>query len=138
MPVPDTSILVPLFDADHPHHARARRAVGAPGPLHVSGGVLAELTTVLRRRGSDVGLDGELIAREALERLEALQGYRHASEYDAVAVSRLYRTHSGLSYVDAWGIALALGMDEQLLTLDARQRAVYRRERAREPGQRQR
>lgn len=129
MPVPDTSILVALFDADHPQHARALSVVGAPGTLHVTGGVLAELTTVLRRRGNDVGLQGDRIAREAVERLEGLQGFRHATEYDAPAVSRLYRSHDGLSYVDAWGIMLALGLREELLTLDARQRTVHRRER---------
>lgn len=129
MPVADTSVLVPLFDADHPHHAQARRAVEAPGTLLVSGGVLGELTTVLRRRAKDIGLDGDRIAREALGKLESLAGFRHADAYDATAVSRIFQAHAGLSYVDAWGVALAIETGDELLTLDSRQRAVYRRER---------
>lgn len=125
MPVPDTSVLAALFDADHPRHTEARRLVGAPGVLHVSGGVVAELTTLLRRRANDVGLDGNRVAREALEQLEKLGGFRLATDYDTEAASRLYRDNAALSYVDAWGIALAVGLGEELLTLDERQRKAY-------------
>jgi predicted nucleic acid-binding protein len=128
MPVLDTSVLVPLFDADHPDHAQARERVGAPILLHVSGGVIAELTTVLRRRAKDAGLDGSRVAREALSKLEGLRGFRHAASYDADAVSRVYQAHSALSYVDALGIVLALDLGEPLLTFDDRQMAAYRRE----------
>jgi predicted nucleic acid-binding protein len=125
MPVIDTSVLVPLFDADHPRHAEARQLVAAPVLLHVTGGVLAELTTVLRRRGKDAGLDGARVAREALVQLEALHGFRHVIDYDAEAVSRAYAQHSALSYVDAWGVVLALEMGEDLMTFDDRQLAAY-------------
>lgn len=128
MPVVDTSVLVPLFDADHPHHHDARQLVAAPILLYVTGGVLAELTTVLRRRGKDVGLDGARIAREALGQLEKLQGFRHVTDYDPGSVSRTYAAHAGLSYVDAWGIVLAMDMGEDLISFDERQMAAYREE----------
>lgn len=129
MPVVDTSVLVPLFDADHSRHDDARRLVAAPILLRVTGGVLAELTTVLRRRGKDAGLDGARIAREALVQLEGLRGFRHSTDYDPEAVSRTYASHAGLSYVDAWGIVLAMETGEELLTFDEDQTAAYREER---------
>lgn len=128
MPVPDTSVLVPAFDADHPRHAEARRMLGAPILLHVTGGVLSELTTVLRRRANDVKVDGAKVAREALAKLEALEGFRHATGYDAEAVSRVYLAHSALSYVDAVGIVLALDLDDELMTFDDAQAAAHKRE----------
>ena len=129
MPVLDTSVLVPAFDADHPRHAEARKLLAGPSLLHVSAGVTAELTTVIRRRASDAGLPGAKVAREALARLEALAGFRHAASYDAEAVSQVYHTHASLSYVDALGIVIALGIDDDLLTFDDAQAAAYRRER---------
>ena len=126
MPVVDTSVLVPLFDADHPRHQEAKILVAKPILLHVTGGVLAELTTVLRRRGKDVGLDGARIAREALIHLEGLRGFRHATDYEPESVSRTFGAHPSLSYVDAWGIVLAMDMGEDLLSFDERQMAAYR------------
>lgn len=130
MPVPDTSVLVPLFDADHPRHQDARRQVGAPVMLHVTGGVLAELTTVLRRRAKDTGLDGARTAREALRHLESLRGFRHAVTYDATEVSRVYKAYETLSYVDAMGIVLALELGDPLLTFDDTQSKAYAKEKA--------
>lgn len=130
VPVIDTSVLVPLFDADHPLRSKAQGLTKAPGVLAVCGGVLAELTTVIRRRGKDVGLDGDQIAREALAHLEALRGFRHIDAYDARAVSQLYREVPGLSYVDAWGVVIAIEMDEELLTFDTRQADAYRHARS--------
>ncbi|MFA5862833.1 MAG: PIN domain-containing protein [Candidatus Thermoplasmatota archaeon] len=132
MPVPDTSVLVPIFDADHPLHEKARAQIGAPVLLHVTGGVLAELTTVLRRRGNDVGLDGSRIARECLGELEQLRGFRHASPCDGAEVTRVFKAHSSLSYVDAWGIVLALELGDTIITFDERQASAFKREKARQ------
>lgn len=129
MPVVDTSVLVPAFDADHPNHERARRALAEPGALHITGGVIAEFTTVLRRKGNDAGEDGALIAREALASLEALPGFRHAVSYDVGKASRLFHATPSLSYVDAWGIVLAEALGEGLVTFDAEQAAASRERR---------
>jgi predicted nucleic acid-binding protein len=129
MPVLDTSVLVPAFDADHPRHHEARELLAAPALLHVNAGVLGELTTVLRRRANDVGLEGSKVARDALAKLESLAGFRHATSYDPDTVSHVYRAHSSLSYVDAIGIVLALELDEELLTFDDGQAAALKRER---------
>lgn len=128
MPVVDSSVLVPAFDADHPRHAEARDALARPILLQVSGGVLAEVTTVLCRRANDVGSDGAKVAREALARLEGLAGFRHATSYDADEVSRVYGAHTALSYVDALGIVLAIDLREDLLTFDDAQAKAYKKE----------
>lgn len=128
MPVVDSSVLVPAFDADHPRHVEARDELAHPVLLHVSGGVLAEVTTVLRRRAHDVGSDGAKVAREALTRLEGLAGFRHATSYDADEVSRIYSAHTALSYVDALGIVLAIGLRDDLLTFDEAQAKAYKKE----------
>lgn len=129
MPVVDSSVLVPAFDIDHPRHAEARAELAKTGLLHVSGGALAEVTTVLRRRANDMGSDGSKFAREALARLEELAGFRHATSYDAEEVSRVYQKHSTLSYVDAIGVVLAVGLGDDLLTFDDAQARAHKRER---------
>lgn len=129
MPVVDSSVLVPAFDADHPRHAEAREKLATTSLLHVSGGVLGEVTTVLRRRANDVGSEGSKVAREALARLEELAGFRHATSYDADEVSRVYQAHPTLSYVDAMGIVLAIGLGEDLLTFDDAQERAHKKER---------
>lgn len=129
MPVVDSSVLVPAFDADHPRHAEARGKLATTSLLHVSGGVLAEVTTVLRRRANDMGSDGSKVARESLARLEELAGFRHATTYDADEVSRVYLAHATLSYVDAMGIILAIGLNDELLTFDDAQARAHKRER---------
>ena len=131
MPVLDTSVLVPAFDADHPRHKEARQLLAGPALLHVSGGVLSELTTVLRRRANDSGLAGAKVARDALACLEGLSGFRHAAAYDADAVSRVYQAHASLSYVDALGIVLALDTGYALITFDDAQAAALKREKRR-------
>ncbi|HUR70159.1 MAG TPA: PIN domain-containing protein [Candidatus Thermoplasmatota archaeon] len=129
MPVVDSSVLVPAFDADHPRHAEARGKLGTTSLLHVSGGVLAEVTTVLRRRANDIGSDGSKVAREALVRLEELAGFRHATSYDPDEVSRVYQAHAALSYVDAMGIVIAIRLDDELLTFDDAQSKALKKER---------
>lgn len=128
MPVVDSSVLVPAFDADHPRHGEARGKLATTSLLHVSGGVLAEVTTVLRRRANDLGLDGSNVARDALARLEELAGFRHVTSYDADEVSRVYQAHAALSYVDAMGIVIAIVLDDELLTFDDAQSRAHKKE----------
>lgn len=124
MAILDTSLLVALFDLDHPHHKPAREAVLGHGVWHVSGGVLAEFTQAIRRLTNEQGSDGNAAARQALESLRAFSGYRTIQEYDEPHVARIHATAPGMSYVDAWGVSLAVTRQEPLLTLDGRQRRL--------------
>ncbi|MHB8584735.1 MAG: PIN domain-containing protein [Thermoplasmatota archaeon] len=131
MPIYDSSVLVPLFDQDHPLHEKARKEVARPEMVYVSGGVLTEVSSVLRRRANLVGLDGNAVARDAVRALAAMQGFRHAPHHDPALVAEIYEAHQTLSHVDAWGIALALSTAEDLATFDERQRKAFLRERGR-------
>jgi predicted nucleic acid-binding protein len=128
MPVIDTSFLMALFDEDHPRHKEARRLMRSPDAMYVSGGVLGEFTTIVRRRANEVGLDGEEVARELLMRLQSLRHVHHATFEDASEISRIYRENRGIGYVDAWGVALACSRKERLYSFDRRQKVVYRKE----------
>lgn len=128
MPVIDTSFLMAVFDEEHPRHKQAHRLLRKASVLHVSGGVMGEFITIVRRRANDVGLDGEAVARDLLEQVESLRIMRHAGLEAPLEVSRIYRENKGLSYVDAWGIALAKGRKEELYSFDRKQRAVHRKE----------
>lgn len=127
MAIIDTSVLVPLFDADHPQHHDAQRLAREHNPWHISGGVLSEFTRVVRRLTNLRGEDGNQAARRALAVLEEYAGYRPLADYDAALASRIFRMDDGMSYVDAWGIALSYARSEPLLTLDRRQRSILKR-----------
>ncbi len=129
MPVIDTSFLVAVFDEDHPRHQSARQKMKTDSLLYLNGGVIGEFTTIVRRHANDAGLDGEQVARELLERLETLQTVRYSSMEDPAAVSRVYRDNRGISYVDAWGVALAHALKEDLYTLDGKQATVFKKTR---------
>lgn len=119
MAVADTSALVPLFDADHVHHGRARRALTGHARLLVPTVALAELTTYLRRAAQDVGLDGNQVARQAVQELLALPGVEERQAYDGAAGHRLYLAPGKLSFSDAVVIATALRYGDELVTFDA-------------------
>ncbi|MBW3581892.1 MAG: PIN domain-containing protein [Euryarchaeota archaeon] len=125
MAIFDTSVLLSLFDPGHVHHAKAREATESHTLWHVTPGVLAELTQVVRRHANARGTDGSALSRRLLETLETTTSYRPLAQHDPEFVSRIFQIHAELSYVDAWGIAVALDRVEPLVTFDERQRAVW-------------
>lgn len=127
MAIVDTSLLVPLVDRGHPHHARARRKATDHSIWHITGGVLAEFTQVIRRIANDQAQDGNAAARKALDALRETTGYRPLVTFDEPLIARIYSMDPALSYVDAWGIAVALERQEPLLTLDEHQATVLER-----------
>lgn len=127
MAVVDTSILVPLFDAAHVNHAKAKAALSGINRLAIPGGVLAELTRLIRRLAKRQGLDGNQAAREAIHALRALPGFRDTGDGLATVTEARYALESNLSYVDAWGIEAALADRDDLLTFDAHQAAAWRK-----------
>ncbi len=127
MAIVDTSLLVPLFDRGHANHTQARRQAAEHSIWHISCGVLAEFTQVIRRIANDHAQDGNVAARRALEALREMTGYRPIESFDEPLIARIYAMDPALSYVDAWGIAAALERQEPLLTLDDHQENMLAR-----------
>lgn len=127
MTILDTSILIPLLDGSHPHHSEARERVARSPVWQVPAGVISELCLVVRRSANRQALDGNSMARRMLTALEAMPAFRCLTAYDSRLASRIYLEHPSLSYVDAWGIAVALDRQEPLLTLDETQQRVFER-----------
>lgn len=127
MAVVDTSALLPLFDTEHPNHAQAKAALSSIKRIAVPGGVLTELTRLLRRLANQQGLNGNTVAREALHALRTLPGFRDTGDGLASVTQKRYAAQSNLSYVDAWGIEAARADRDELLTFDATQAAAWRR-----------
>lgn len=127
MAVVDTSVLLPLFDVAHANHARARAALSAVDRIATHGGVLAELTRLIRRRAILRGLDGNAASRQAIGALRGLPGFRDTGDGLGAKVAQRYAAETGLSYADAWGIEAALADRDALLTFDARQAAAWRK-----------
>lgn len=121
----DTSVLIPILDRLHTSHDKARDATNKHTIWHIPAGVVQELTQVVRRRMNARSGDGNTAARQALDGLESASAYRYLPGHDPEFVSRIYHAHPALSYVDAWGIAVALDRVEPLVTFDERQRAVW-------------
>lgn len=125
MAVVDASMLIALFDASHSRHAEARQAIARHPTLDVCGGIIGETTRILRRTANLNGQDGNRVARQALASLRSMPGYRLFSSYDEAAAAGLYQANTSLSYVDAWGIQVALEAREELLTIDDGQRKAW-------------
>jgi predicted nucleic acid-binding protein len=126
MSVADTSALVALLDAGHPHHADAQRDLGE-GHVTVTRGSLAEATTVVRRLAKDAGQDGTQAARQALAAITALAGFREAPHVELDAIAGLHRQDGRLSFVDAWNLAAALHANEPLVSYDKGLRTAHAR-----------
>ncbi|MEA3143463.1 MAG: hypothetical protein QOG31_787 [Thermoplasmata archaeon] len=129
MTVADTSALVALLDAGHPHHREAQRDL-ADGHVTVTRGTLAETATLVRRLAKDAGQDGAKAARQALAAVAALAGFREAPHVDLPPLLALHRDEPGLSFVDAWNLAAAQQGNERLASYDKDLRAAQRRHRA--------
>ncbi|MEA3203638.1 MAG: hypothetical protein QOI63_1317 [Thermoplasmata archaeon] len=117
MTVADTSALVALLDAGHPHHKQAQRDL-AEGHVTVTRGSLAETATVVRRLAKDAGHDGGQAARQALAAITTLAGFREAPHVELATVLKLHQQDGGLSFVDAWNLATALQANERLASHD--------------------
>lgn len=126
MSVADTSALVALLDAGHPHHADAARDL-AEGHVTVTWGSLAEVATVVRRLAKDNGQDGAKAARQALAAITSLAGFRQAPPGELEAVLKLHGKESSLSFVDAWNLTAAMHGGEELVSYDRDLRAAHRR-----------
>lgn len=110
-------MLVALQDATHANHGKAQVAL-ATGPITVTLGTLAELTTVLRRVAKDRGLDGSRVARDGLRRLRTHAAYRDAPIVVEPRITAIYDADQRLSFVDAWNIAASREAREPLVTFD--------------------
>lgn len=126
MTVANTSVLVPLLDAGHPHHTRAQQDL-AEGHITVTRGSLAEVATVVRRLAKDAGEDGNQAARRALAAITALAGFREAPHVGLEAVVKLHQQDRRLSFVDAWNLAVARHANEPLASYDEGLQAAYAR-----------
>jgi predicted nucleic acid-binding protein len=126
--VVDTSVVVALLDADHPHHASAASRV-ATGPITATWGTLLETSMVIRRLAKDAGLDGNKAARKALRAIISLDGFREAGGADLRGVLALYDRSHALSFADAWTLSVAIETGEPLLTFDDTLRSAYERRR---------
>jgi predicted nucleic acid-binding protein len=124
--VADTSALVALLDANHPHHADAARDL-AEGHVTVTWGSLAEVATVVRRLAKGNGQDGGQAARQALAAITDLAGFRQAPPGELDAVMGLHGKETSLSFVDAWNLAAAVQGGEGLVSYDRDLRAAHRR-----------
>lgn len=93
--------------------------------VHVPSVAMAELMLVLRRLANNHGQDGNEFARSCLRDLMSRPGVQECQEYPTgPARQHFYSSHT-LSYVDAVGIALALHLEQELVTLDERQRSIW-------------
>lgn len=126
MAVVDTSVLVAAFDDEHPRHRAARAALAKQAAVVVHGGILEELTRVMRRAANQAGLDGNQVARAVLATLRASPGYRLAADYDEAATAQRFAENPPLSYVDAWGIEVAHATGQELLTFDRDQERAWK------------
>jgi predicted nucleic acid-binding protein len=126
MTVADTSALVALLDAGHPHHRDAQRDL-AEGHVTVTRGTLAEAATVIRRLAKDAGQDGTQAARQALAAITALAGFREAPHVELADVLKLHQQDGSLSFVDAWNLGAALQANERLVSYDKGLRAAHGR-----------
>lgn len=125
MPVADTSVLLACFDDAHDRHREAIDMLSGVSALRVPTAVLAEFALVLRRVAKDQGHDGNAVARRVVGALMAKHEVHEHQVHDGARARRLYARTPGLSYVDAVAVVTAWGLDEGLLTLDARQRAAW-------------
>lgn len=122
MPVFDSDALVALFDADHPHHAEAKRQFEGADHVLVHPSVVTEFTTVVRRHAKAKGLDGNVAAREALG--DVLEQPRVRIEERLVypaAVAR-YMESNTLSFTDAIVAQLAWQDQNPPVTFDGQLR----------------
>lgn len=126
MSVADTSALVALLDAGHPHHADAARDL-SEGHVTVTWGSLAEVATVVRRLAKDNGQDGGKAARQALAAITSLAGFRQAPPAELDTVLKLHGKEASLSFVDAWNLTTAMHSGEELVSYDRDLRSAHRR-----------
>lgn len=123
MRVVDTSLLYALFNRSDIHHQEAQDAFRQPAPIGVPASVLQETLDLVRFR------HGKQSAVHAYEDLLSLAHVRFLQPPAGTAVSKLWAEEDPLSHADAGAIVTAWSEDADLLTKDAKQRAVFRKRR---------
>lgn len=101
VPAFDTSALLPLFNAQHPHYGRAKAQFEAADMVVLHPSVITEFTTVMRRLAKDKGLDGNEKARQALMALLRQPRVAIRADMDYEAVVDRYLCAPGISFTDA-------------------------------------
>ena len=124
MNVPDTSVLLPLFDRAHPNHERAHREVSGNLEFAVLASTLTETATVLWRmlRGQPQRAQA---LRTHLSELSSMPGVRLLPDPDPAAGLALFLAHPRLSMPDAQAIAGAVSLKARLVTFDDRQHQAW-------------
>lgn len=113
MPAIDADALVALHTSTHPQHGEARRRFEAAGHIHAHPSVLAEFTTVMRRQATRQGLDGNKVAREALQSVLAQPRVRLSIDVDHGDAIRRYLANAALSFTDAIVATFRWSADKQ-------------------------
>lgn len=130
----DTGALMAVFDADHPRHDWAREAFRDADQVLLHPCVLAETSTLLRRRINGVGKDGNKGARDAIRLLRAEPRCRLIAGIDHDAVTRRYLADHQLSFVDAVVLELAFRERTAPVTFDKAIAAHWKKRASRRKG----
>ncbi len=101
MPAIDADAVVALHTSSHPNHREARRKFEAASQVYVHPSVVTEFTTVLRRQANKHGLDGNQIAREALQSFMAQPRVQLSVDVDHGDATQRYLANRTLSFTDA-------------------------------------
>ena len=101
MPAIDADAMVALHTSTHPSHIEARRKFEAVGQVYLHPSVVTEFTTVLRRQANKQGLDGNAIAREALQSFMAQPRVQLSIDVDHGDATLRYLANRDLSFTDA-------------------------------------
>lgn len=130
MPVLDTSVLLEALDGSTARCEQARRALAKARPLWVPAATLVEGLQILRQRARAVGVDGNVVSREALAYIRSHHGYRMPPAPSEPSVSALFLGDSTLSYADCLIVQTAVEAGDELLTYDMNQKRAFRRAKA--------
>jgi predicted nucleic acid-binding protein len=120
LPAIDSDAVVALMTTTHPHHAEARRQFDAASHIYLHPSVITEFTTVLRRQAKKNGLDGNAVAREALDTLLKQPRVTIELGIDHHQAADRYAKTTTLSFTDAVVADFQFHLDRQPpITFDA-------------------
>ena len=120
MPAIDTDALVALHTSTHPHHSAARRMFEEAPQVYLHPSVATEFTTVLRRQANKAQLDGNKVAREALQGVLAQPRVQLSVDVSHKDATLRYLSSHGLSFTDAIVAQFCWSADKQQpITFDA-------------------
>lgn len=120
MAAADTSWILPLLNKSDPRHGKIRKAARGLTNILLPSLVLAEILQVTefetrKQSGAKAGADA---ARKVYRALKENRAFEIVADYDVDVADEVYTRYGKLSYVDAAGVALALGRQTELLSLD--------------------